>query len=72
MIHTGEKPYACKYCDKKFNRNSNIKEHERTHTGEKPYACRYCDKMFNRSGSVKKHERTHRGEKPSEKLFSVP
>ena len=28
--HTGEKPYACSYCDK-----------VRTHTGEKPYTCTY-------------------------------
>ena len=41
-----KKPYACKYCDKKFSRSQIEKRDEMIHAGEKPYACRYCDKKF--------------------------
>ena len=33
-VHTGEKPYACKYCDRKFRQSNAAKIHERTHTGD--------------------------------------
>ena len=62
----GEKPYSCKYCDKKFTHSSNAKIHERIHTGEKPYSCKYCDKKFTDSGNAKKHERIHTDDKPYE------
>ena len=38
-IHTGEKSYKCKVCDKMFTSSGNLKTHERIHTCEKPYKC---------------------------------
>ena len=32
-----KKPYACSYCDKKFEENQNIKMHERIQKSKKPF-----------------------------------
>ena len=58
--HTGEKPYACTVCDKRFRISSHCKAHERTHTGEKPFPCRVpgCGLRFTESGNRRYHERT--------------
>ncbi|GAB5362115.1 hypothetical protein AAMO2058_000770300 [Amorphochlora amoebiformis] len=68
-IHTKEKRFECRFCQKRFNRTSNLKTHERIHTNEKPFECRFCQKRFNQTSSLKRHERIHTNEKPFECRF---
>lgn len=37
--HTGQKPYGCRYCERKFSDFGSRIKHERSHTGERPYIC---------------------------------
>ena len=64
-IHSGEEPYQCDICMKKFSRNSHLSRHQIIHTGEKPFKCDVCMKKFSQRSSLTVHQRTpHWGKKP--------
>ncbi|XP_030374666.1 zinc finger protein 493-like [Scaptodrosophila lebanonensis] len=64
---SGEKPFPCKLCDRKFYANRYLQMHIRTtHEGESPFPCRYenCGKKFNDTSTRRCHERIHSQQYP--------
>lgn len=51
LLHTGEKPYTCEPCNRRFGQPSEYKLHMLRHTGVKNFACTLCPlrQAFNHS-----------------------
>jgi len=63
VVHSGERPYKCDFCEKSYNRKDTLDSHLATHSDLKEYICSVCGKQFGRRHIRDTHERRHRGEK---------
>ncbi|XP_054904777.1 zinc finger protein 583-like [Poeciliopsis prolifica] len=63
-IHTGEEPFCCVTCDKRFPSRKTLAQHITTHTNEKSFTCIICGRSFHRISNLTVHMRIHTGEKP--------
>ncbi|GMR34156.1 hypothetical protein PMAYCL1PPCAC_04351, partial [Pristionchus mayeri] len=53
--HTGERPYACPYCDTSLRSLSVRNSHIRSVHQMQPYACLTCSKQFERMSGLRQH-----------------
>uniref|UniRef100_A0A182M2Z4 C2H2-type domain-containing protein n=1 Tax=Anopheles culicifacies TaxID=139723 RepID=A0A182M2Z4_9DIPT len=57
-LHTGEKPYKCSYCEKRFNHKSTVSTHEKAaHIAANSFKCERCHKTFNQKCQLQYHEK---------------
>lgn len=59
-IHTGDKPFPCRMCDRKFTHSSNRRKHERiVHLQLSSFVCRLCGKPCSTQSTLTEHIVTH-------------
>jgi hypothetical protein len=48
-----DRPFKCNQCSQGFNRNHDLKRHQRIHLAVKPFPCGHCEKSFSRKDALK-------------------
>ena len=61
--HTGQLPFDCFLCDKRYAINSNLIIHLRRHVQDLPNECEVCGFKCATKMDLKRHSTTHTGEK---------
>nr|XP_046237827.1 zinc finger and SCAN domain-containing protein 12-like [Scatophagus argus] len=63
-LQTGEKPFSCSDCGKRYLRKKSFMTHMRLHSKGKHFSCSVCKKTFQRRVDAVRHMKIHTGEKP--------
>ena len=58
-VHSSERPFECKSCQKSFKISATLKQHLVTHTGKRPFKCETCHKSYKKSSALLEHEKFH-------------
>jgi uncharacterized Zn-finger protein len=58
---SGEKPFSCALCPKRFTQASSLSVHMKIH-GEKEFKCDICEKSYSQEAFLLKHKLKHKEE----------
>ncbi|KAK3731778.1 hypothetical protein RRG08_035443 [Elysia crispata] len=66
-LHTGERPYACRFCGRGFAGRLTLRRHLSGHLNMPLFMCDLCGKGFKRNGLLQRHIKQHEYERRGEK-----
>ncbi|RUS72715.1 hypothetical protein EGW08_019526 [Elysia chlorotica] len=66
-LHTGERPYTCRFCGRGFAGRLTLRRHLSGHLNMPLFMCDLCGKGFKRNGLLQRHIKHHEYEKRGEK-----
>lgn len=58
-LHSGDRPYKCRYCEKEFVASTTLRKHLQGHLGFTNRKCETCGKEFKKISSYTMHLKTH-------------
>ncbi|XP_034050576.1 zinc finger protein 345-like [Thalassophryne amazonica] len=62
-MNTGQKPFVCFECGRRFGLKSTLNRHMIIHTGQKAFVCSECGQRFGRKSTLNNHMIIHTGQK---------